>query len=67
VASDEINPIDLFMKAIETLLITDPDKDENTAGYACCQSGDIDEREKLMTSHVPECDFYIVFQHDSSK
>jgi hypothetical protein len=60
-ASDEINPVDLFMKAIEALLIMDPNENENTAGYSRGHSGDIDKREHLVTANASVYDFYIIF------
>jgi len=66
-AADEIDSVDLFMKSIETLLITDPDRDENAAGNARCQSSDIDKREQFVIFDASEYDFQIVFKHDSSK
>jgi|TARA_B100002003_G_C13882407_1_gene430675 hypothetical protein len=64
-----IDPIDLIcilMKSIKTKFILDPEQDQDTAGHADRQSGNIDERVYFVAEEVSDSDFEIVENHVQS-
>jgi hypothetical protein len=53
----------VFMKAVITHLVVDPQKNQHGRCHAYCQTGDIDERETLAAPKISECNFQIILKH----
>jgi hypothetical protein len=61
--SGPVNSAGVFVESVIAELVLDIKQNQNTAGYADGQSGDIEKGIELVASQIPEGYFDVIFQH----
>ena len=64
---DPVNPISIFVVAVEAEFVLDPEENEERAGYPDGQSGNVDNRIDLLLTQDAESDRQVAFEHNSIK
>lgn len=64
---DAVEAVGVDAEAVESSLVADPEEDQERAGHAGREPGDIEDRVDLVSAEAPEGDLEIVPEHGDSR